>query len=278
MTAGARGLRRFLSNRAAVASAGFLLLVSLMAIFAPLVTTHSYEEQNLAARLASPSWTYWMGTDSLGRDLYSRIVYGARASMSVGIITALVSALFGTVYGAVSGYVGGWIDDVMMRIVDIFYIFPSLLFAILVMVTIGQGLTSIIIALAFVGWVNLARLVRGQVLQAREMLHVEAARAMGAGSARIVARHILPLLWGPVVVALTFQIPQNIMSESFLSFIGLGLQPPISSWGTLASEGWRAMQTYPHLILFPGLALFVSMLSFQFVGDGLRDWLDPKTR
>lgn len=273
-----RGLRRFTRNRAAVLSAFFILLVCAFAALAPFVTSHRFDEQNIDARLLSPTWQYLMGTDSLGRDLYSRIVYGARASMAVGIITALASVLVGTVYGAISGYLGGWVDDVMMRVVDIIYVFPSLLFAILLMVMIGQGLTGIVIALAFVGWVNIARLARGQVLQIKEMLHVEAARALGQSHARIVARHVLPLIWGPVVVALTFQIPTNIMSESFLSFIGLGLQPPVSSWGTLANEGWRGLRSYPHLIVFPSLALFATMLSFQLVGDGLRDWLDPKTR
>ena len=269
-----KGLKRFLRNRrqpwpglSAFVSSWRLRRLSSLATLTKNRTSHSGSCRPVS---------YIMGTDSLGRDLYSRIIYGARVSMSVGIVTALVSAIFGTIYGAISGYLGGWVDNLMMRIVDIFYIFPSLLFAILVMITIGQGISSIVIALAFVSWVNLARLVRGQVLQAREMLHVEAARALGVGRTRIVARHILPLLWGPLIVALTFQIPQNIMSESFLSFIGLGLSPPMSSWGTLANEGWRAMRTYPHLILFPGIVLFITMLSFQFVGDGLRDWLDPR--
>lgn len=275
---GIRALNRLARNKPALLSALFLLFVCLMALAAPFVTTFSYEEQNVEHRLMAPTWQYIMGTDSLGRDLYSRIVYGARASMAVGIVTALVSVLVGTVYGAISGYVGGWIDGLMMRIVDIFYIFPSLLLAILLMVVIGQGLTGIVLALAMVGWVNVARLVRGQVLQVKELQHVEAARALGVSSARIVAKHILPLIWGPVIVALTYQIPSNIMSESFLSFIGLGLQPPFSSWGTLANEGWRGMRSFPHLIIFPGSVLFVTLLAFQFFGDGLRDWLDPKSR
>lgn len=273
-----KGFKRFMKNRAALASSLFLVFVTLMALCAPWVTKRSFEEQNIGAHLQPPSREYIMGTDSLGRDLYSRIIYGARASMAVGIMTALVSVLFGTLYGAISGYAGGWTDEIMMRIVDIFYIFPSLLFAILLMVLVGQGLFGIVLALSFVGWVSIARLTRGQVLQVKEMLHVEAARALGVPDWRILVRHVLPLLWGPVIVALTFQIPTNIMSESFLSFIGLGLQPPSSSWGTLANEGWRGMRSYPHLIFFPGLALFLTMLSFQFMGDGLRDWLDPKSR
>lgn len=271
-----RGVKRFLRNRPAVVSLVFIAIVCTLAALAPYVTRYSFEEQNIDQRLLGPTWQYFMGTDSLGRDLYSRIIYGARASMSVGIVTALVSVIVGAVYGAISGYFGGWIDSLLMRIVDIFYIFPSLLLAILLMVLIGQGLTGIVLALAMVGWVNIARLVRGQVLQVKELQHIEAARALGVSHAKIISRHILPLIWGPVIVALTYQIPSNIMSESFLSFIGLGLQPPHSSWGTLANEGWRGMRSYPHLIIFPGTALFLTLLAFQFFGDGLRDWLDPK--
>jgi oligopeptide transport system permease protein len=273
-----KGYQRFLKNKVAVLSLVFLVVVCFFALFAPFVTKHSYQEQNIESRLLKPTAEYIMGTDSLGRDLFSRVVYGARASMAVGIVTALVSLIVGTAYGAISGYVGGWVDGLMMRVVDIFYIFPSLLFAILLMVLMGHGLTGIVVALAFVGWVNIARLVRGQVLQIKEMQHVEAARALGVGHHMVIARHVLPMVWGPLIVALTYQIPSNIISESFLSFIGLGLQPPVSSWGTLANEGWRGMRSYPHLIIFPGTVLFVTMLSFQFLGDGLRDWLDPKSR
>ncbi|MBI2604605.1 MAG: ABC transporter permease [Deltaproteobacteria bacterium] len=271
-------MRATFRNKTLAISSGFLLLVTLAAVAAPYLTSFSYEEQNIEARLEGPSAKHPMGTDSLGRDLYSRILYGARASMAVGFVTALCAVLIGTVYGAVAGWVGGWVDAFLMRVVDIFYVFPSLLIAILLMVVLGQGITGILIALALVGWVNQARLVRAQVLQVKEHLHVEAARAAGAGGFRIVGRHILPLILGPVMVSLTFQIPTSIMAESFLSFLGLGLQPPYSSWGTLAAEGFRGMRSYPHLIIFPGVALFLTMLAFQFLGDGLRDLLDPTTR
>lgn len=271
-------MRNAPKNKVLAIASGFLLLVTLAAAFAPYLTSYSYEEQNIEARLEGPSAKHPMGTDSLGRDLYSRILYGARASMAVGFVTALFAVLLGTVYGSVAGWVGGWVDALLMRIVDVFYIFPSLLIAILLMVVLGQGIAGILIALALVGWVNQARLVRAQVLQVKKHLHVEAARAAGAGSLRIVARHILPLILGPVMVSLTFQIPTSIMAESFLSFLGLGLQPPYSSWGTLAAEGFRGMRSYPHLIIFPGVALFLTMLAFQFLGDGLRDLLDPRTR
>ncbi len=273
-----KGWKRFRKNRLAVLSLGFLLFISLLAIFAPLVTRYSFETQNMSEILQPPSARHWMGTDSLGRDLYSRIIYGARMSLSVGLLTALFALILGTITGAVAGYAGRWVDTVLMRIVDIFYIFPSLLLAILLMVLMGRGMTGILLALGLTAWVTQARLVRGQVLQAKEFAYVESARALGVRHTSILFRHILPNLWGPIIVSLTFQIPTNIMSESFLSFLGLGLEPPYSSWGTLASEGFRAIRGVPHLIIFPGVILFVTMLAFNYLGDGLRDALDPSSK
>lgn len=264
-------MRRFFRHRLAALSLLFLCGVSAMAVFAPQVTRSSYEEQEISERLQSPSARHWMGTDVLGRDLYSRVVYGARMSLAVGLCTALVSLVLGTLLGALAGYRGGWVDHLLMRVVDLFYIFPSLLLAILLMLLFGRGFLGILLAISMTAWVTQARLVRAQVMQARELAYVEAARAMGTSDSRIVLRHILPNLWGPIIVSLTFQIPSNIMAESFLSFIGLGLQPPYSSWGTLASEGFRAMRSYPHLILYPGGVLFLTMLAFNYLGDGLSD-------
>ncbi|MGZ3696635.1 MAG: ABC transporter permease, partial [Bdellovibrionota bacterium] len=178
--------------------------------------------------------------------------------------------------GGLAGYYGGWVDAVVMRVVDLFYIFPSLLLAILLMLLLGRGVTGIFLAIGITAWVTQARLVRAQILQAREFAYVESARALGVKNTRIILRHILPNLWGPIIVSLTMQIPTNIMAESFLSFIGLGLQPPFSSWGTLANEGFRAMKSFPHLIIYPGGVLFITMLAFNYLGDGLRDALDPK--
>ncbi len=271
------GWRRFSRNHAAVVSLAFLVLIALLAVFAPWVTSFTYEEQDIAARLQGPDWTHWMGTDSLGRDLFSRILYGARMSLAVGICTAAFALILGTAIGAVSGYFGGWADALLMRTVEVFTIFPSLLLATLLMLVFGRGFTGILLAIGITAWMGQARLVRGQVLQAREMPYVEAARALGLRSLPIVFRHILPNLWGPIIVSLTLQIPANIMAESALSFIGLGLQPPFSSWGTLANEGFRAIRTYPHLIVFPGGVLFFTLLAFSYLGDGLRDWLDPKS-
>jgi oligopeptide transport system permease protein len=268
---------RFVRHRIAAASFALIVGISALAGFAPFVTNYSYDEQSIAERLEPPSVRHWMGTDSLGRDLYSRIVYGARMSLAVGLCTAVFALLVGTAIGATAGYFGGWTDRLLMGIVDIFYIFPSLLLAILLTLVFGRGFTGILVAIGMTAWVTQARLVRGQVIQARELAYVEAARAVGVSNAGIIFKHILPNLWGPIIVSLTIQVPTNIMAESFLSFIGLGLQPPYSSWGTLASEGFRAMRSFPHLIVFPGTILFVTMVAFNYLGDGLRDWLDPRS-
>jgi oligopeptide transport system permease protein len=199
-------------------------------------------------------------------------------SLAVGVFTALFALVLGTLSGALAGYFGGWVDQLIMRVADIFYIFPSLLLAILLTLLFGRGFTGVLLAIGLTAWVTQARLVRAQVMQAREMAYVEAARAIGRHDLAIILRHILPNIWGPVIVSLTIQIPSNIMAESFLSFIGLGLQPPYSSWGTLASDGFRAIRSFPHLIVFPGAVLFITLLAFNYLGDGLRDWLDPKSQ
>ena len=223
-----------------------------------------------------------MGTDGLGRDLFTRILYGARVSITVGIGTALIALLIGTVYGLISGYVGGALDRLLMRIVDICYGLPDLLIFILLSLVLGRNIAGILIALGLVTWVRFARITRGQVLQAKEFIYVEGARSIGASHARIVLRHILPNILAPILVTLTFSIPAAILAESTVSFIGLGINDPYSewgtSWGTLAQDGWRAMRTYPHIILFPGLAIFLTILAFNFLGNGLRDILDPKSQ
>lgn len=235
-----------------------------------------------------PNAENWLGTDSLGRDMLSRIIWGAQMSMAVGIFTAIASLILGTIYGAISGWLGGRADGLMMRFIDILYTIPALVLLILVMVLFNslatdmdpkdKALYGTFVALSVVGWVNIARLVRGQVLQAKQLLYVESARAIGVPSWQILFKHILPNILGPIIVTLTFQIPANVMFESFLSFIGLGIQPPYSSWGTLASDGWRSLRTYPHIIISPGIALFLTMLAFNLLGDGLRDAFDPKMR
>ncbi len=279
---------RLLKNKSAVASGIVILLVCLVGLFAPILAPYPFDEQFLDRVLASPSGQHWLGTDSLGRDMLSRLIYGARISMSVGIVTAVISLIIGTTYGAFSGWFGGWVDALMMRSVDILDSIPSIVLLILVKLVfdaydiIGnpelKAMTGMLLALSFTSWVSLARVVRGQVLQVKQMSYVEAARSMGASGIRQVSQHILPNIMGPVIVLLTFQIPSNILYESFLSFLGLGLQPPFSSWGVLANDGWRSLSSYPHLMISPGVAIFVAMLAFNLLGDGLRDAFDPQMR
>ena len=275
-------------NKVAMVSGILILFVCAVAVLAPWISPYAFDEQYLDRVLESPTGQHWLGTDSLGRDMLSRLIYGARISMAVGVITAFVSLIIGTAYGAVAGWFGGWTDTVLMRVVDILDSIPSIVLLILVKLVFEamdiipnpelKALTGMLLALSLVSWVSLARVVRGQVLQVKQMAYVEAARSMGASQLRMVSQHILPNILGPVIVLLTFQIPSNILAESFLSFLGLGLQPPYSSWGVLANDGWRSMSSYPHLMITPGVAIFVAMLAFNLLGDGLRDAFDPQMR
>jgi oligopeptide transport system permease protein len=232
--------------------------------------------------LQTPSASHWMGTDGLGRDLLTRVLYGARVSLAVGLGTALISLLLGTSYGLIAGFKGGNWDHLMMRIVDIFYGLPDMLIFILLSLVFGRNIGGLLVALGLVSWVRFARIARGQVLQTKELLFVESARALGASRGRILLRHIMPNIVGPVIVTLTFSIPSAILAESTLSFIGIGINDPYSSWGTswgtLAQDGYRAMRSYPHMIAFPAAAIFLTILSFNTLGNGLRDLLDPKQK
>lgn len=259
-------------------SAALLISMCVLAVFAPWISPYSFDVQDTSQILQSPSLNHWMGTDTLGRDLFSRLLYGARVSLFIGIMTTLIALVFGTLYGAVSAYAGGRVDSFMMRVVDVVFALPDLLLIILIMVVLGKGVLSIFIALTMVSWVTVARLVRGEVLKVKEYAYVTASRALGAGPVRILWREILPNLYGVLLVTLSFRIPAAILSESTLSFIGLGIAPPASSWGSLANEGWKAIKFYPHLILYPSLAIFFTILAFNFLGDGLRDYLDPRRR
>ncbi len=270
-----RPWKRFMEDRAAVASAGTIFFLLGVALFGNLFAPYPYDLQNTAESLSAPGRAHWMGTDELGRDLFSRLIYGTRISMAVSLLTALSALVLGTCYGALSGYIGGRVDNFLMRGVDVIYALPDLLLIILITVIIGRGVTGVFLALSLVGWVTVARLIRGEVLRLKELSYIEAARAVGGSHFRILFRHILPNTLGVLIVTLTFRIPSAILAESTLSFIGLGLTPPAASWGTLANEGWKALKFYPHLIIFPSLAIFVTMLAFNFVGDGLRDALDP---
>ena len=259
-------------------SAWYLFGIALCALLAPWISPFEYDAQDTAQTLLGPSFSHWMGTDTLGRDLFSRLLYGARVSLFIGVVTTAIALVIGTAYGAVSAYAGGRTDHWMMRFVDVVFSLPDLLLIILIMVVMGKGVLSIFIALTMVSWVTVARLVRGEVLKIKEYQYVTAARALGAGPTRILWKEILPNLHGILLVTLSFRIPSAILSESTLSFIGLGIAPPASSWGTLANEGWQALRFYPHLILFPSLAIFMTILAFNFLGDGLRDHYDPRKR
>ena len=262
--------------------AGFLLIIVLAAICAPWFSSYAVgglEEKRL---LEPPSSAHWMGTDGLGRDLLTRVLYGARVSITVGLGTALIALIIGTTYGLIAGFKGGNWDHAMMRIVDLFYGLPDMLIFILLSLLFGRNIGGLLVALGLVSWVRFARIARGQVLQAREFLFVESAYALGASRRRIVVRHILPNIIGPIIVTLTFSIPSAILAESTLSFIGIGINDPYSawgtSWGTLVQDGYRAMRSYPHVIALPAAAIFLTILSLNILGNGLRDILDPKQR
>lgn len=268
----------FTRDKVTFISALAVLAVAAGALAAPWIAPFAYDAQDTAATLQGPSGIHWLGTDRLGRDLYSRILYGARVSMTIGIATALTAVLIGTLYGAVSGYVGGRTDNLMMRLVDVIYPLPDLLLIILITILTGRGVLGIFLALSLVGWVTAARIVRGEVIRLRTYPFVEAAVSSGASHGRILFRHILPNTLAVLIVTTTFRIPASILAESTLSFVGLGIAPPAASWGSLANEGWAAMKFYPHLILFPSLAIFITTLAFNFLGDSLRDALDPEHR
>ena len=278
---------RFKKNKLSLVCSFFILFICLISLFPELFSPYSFEEQFEGKELMRPERDHLLGTDNLGRDLFSRLIYGGRISMAVGVLTALISLLLGVFYGAISGWFGGRVDACMMRFIDILYSIPSLVLLILVKVIFDsmtfithpelKALMGILVALSLVGWVTLARVVRGQVLQEKEKLYVEAARSLGNSGWKITFYHILPNILGPIVVLLTLQIPSNILFESFLSFLGLGLQPPYSSWGVLAEEGWKSLRTYPHLMLAPGVAIFCTMMAFNLIGDGLRDAFDPRS-
>lgn len=270
--------RRLKENKLAMAGLAVIVFIALMAAVGPLFSPYSYSDQVLAEANQPPSAQHWFGTDNLGRDLFTRVLYGARISLSIGIVASLINLTIGVVYGGISGYFGGRVDSVMMRLVDILYGIPLLLFVILLMVVLKPGLTNIFIALGLVYWLGMARIVRGQVLAIKEQEYVLAARLVGASPRRIILRHLVPNSMGPIIVTLTLSIPEAIFTEAFLSFIGLGVSAPMASWGVLASESLAGLRSYPFQLLYPALAISVTMLAFNFLGDGLRDALDPRMR
>jgi ABC-type dipeptide/oligopeptide/nickel transport system permease subunit len=270
--------RRLLRNRLAVAGGGVVILLCLIAIFADVLAPYPYTKTNFGRLNEAPTRDYPLGTDQLGRDLLSRMIHGARISMIVGLGAQIVVVLIGVPIGALSGFMGGRVDLVLTRFVDVMYAFPRLLFVILVMSMLGAGLTNIFIAIGLTGWVNIARQTRAQVLAIKEKEFVDGARALGAGAGRLLRRHILPNALTPIVVTITFGIPEAIFTEAALSFIGVGINPPTPSWGQMVGEGQQYLRSYWHLCVFPSIAIAITMLSFTFFGDGVRDALDPKMK
>jgi peptide/nickel transport system permease protein len=253
-------------------------LALVAALIGPAVTPYDPAAQELALRLASPSLAHPFGLDELGRDILARVLAGARISFLVGITVVMISAAVGTMLGSLAGYFGGRVDDVISRVVDTLLAFPGLLLAIALVAVLGPSLTNVVLALSLIGWVGYARLVRGQVLRAREFEFVQAARALGATTRRILARHVIPTALPAVTVQATLGMGGAILAEAALSFLGLGVQPPTPSWGTMLNGGRTHLLDAPHLTIFPGLAIALLVLGFNFLGDGLRDALDPMTR
>lgn len=270
--------RRLKKNPVAMLSLLLIFIFALMAFVGPFMTPYTYFGNDLVNGDKGPSLQHWFGTDGLGRDLWERVWAGAKVSLFIGVITALINGVVGTLIGGTSGFFGGKLDMFIMRVIDILIALPYLIFTLLIMLYLGSGLVPIIIALAVTGWLGLARLVRGQVLSLKEQEFVLAARTLGASSSRLILKHLIPNTLGVIIVSLTFAIPTAIFSEAFLSFIGLGIQAPQTSWGQLANLGISAMQSYPYQLIIPSIFISLTMLSLQLLGDGLRDALDPRLR
>lgn len=269
-------LARLRKNKMAMTGLTLLLVIILISLLTPWIAPYSYEDQNLELGASPPSSTHWLGTDSLGRDQLTRVMHGSRISLMVGFIATTVALTIGVLWGAIAGFVGGRVDAVMMRIVDALYALPFTIFIILLTVIFGSSMLLLFLAIGAVEWLTMARIVRGQVLTIKRQEFVEAAVSMGLSPWRIISRHLIPNVLGPVIVYTTLTIPSVILLESFLSFLGLGIQPPASSWGSLISGGVETMEEYPWLLIFPGLVLTVTLFSLNFLGDGLRDALDPR--
>jgi oligopeptide transport system permease protein len=270
------GWVRLKKNKLAITSLFVLGFLCITAVLTPIIAPYGYEEQNLLLGAVPPSSDHWLGTDVFGRDMLTRIMYGSRISLAVGFIASGVALCIGVLWGSLAGYSGGRIDAFMMRVVDILYALPFMIFIILLMVIFGRNLLLLFLAIGAVEWLTMARIVRGQVLTIKQQDFIEAATSLGLSHWTIVRRHIIPNALSPVIVYTTLTIPSVMLLEAFLSFLGLGIQPPQSSWGLLISYGVETMEEYPWLIFFPGLFLSITLFSLNFLGDGLRDALDPR--
>lgn len=269
---------RFKKNKLAMFGLVLLALLIIMAIIGPHLTPYDYKVNDLTNKNQPPSAEHWFGTDDLGRDMFTRTWQGARISIFIGVAAALIDLFIGVLWGGIAGYRGKRTDEAMMRFADILSAVPYLLLVILLMVVLGQGLGTMIIAMTITGWINMSRIVRGQVLSLKNQEYVLAAKTLGANTARIMGRHLIPNAMGPILVTMTLTIPSAIFTEAYLSFLGLGLTPPIASWGTMANDGLPALRYYPWRLFFPATFICLTIFAFNVVGDGLRDALDPRMR
>lgn len=276
-TLGQATLARLRRNPAAMISLAILAILVSASVLAPWISPYAYDEQDLFLGASPPSLGHWLGTDTLGRDLLTRLLYGGRVSMSVGIIATTVALIIGVSYGAIAGYCSGRIDAIMMRLVDIGYALPFMIFVVLLMVVFGRNIFLLFLAIGAVEWLTMARIVRSQVMAIKQLPYIDAAICAGASQTAVVFKHILPNAMGPIVVYTTLTIPSVMLFEAFLSFLGLGIQPPQSSWGVLIAHGVESMEEYPWLLIFPGLTLSITLFSLNFIGDGLRDAIDVRT-
>jgi oligopeptide transport system permease protein len=268
--------RRLTRNRLAMGGLVIICLLLLVAAFADVLSPYDPARLFPGQSYAPPSAAHWLGTDDVGRDVLSRLIHGARVSLAVGVFAQIIILVIGLTVGGIAGYFGSRVDNYLMRFTDVFYAFPDLLFVIIITAALGASFVNILIAIGLVNWTDLARLVRGQLMTLREREFVSAARSLGAPSSRIILQHLLPNAAGPIIVRVTYGVPQAIFTEAVLSFIGLGVRPPMASWGTMIERGNQAIFSAPHMVLFPAIAIALTMLAFNFLGDGLRDALDPQ--
>ena len=270
--------RRLFRDPLAVFGLIVIVLVLGLAVFGPMVSPYEYDAQDFMVSNEPPSWSHWFGTDMFGRDIFVRVLYGARISLAVGILASVIILFIGVIYGGISGFTGGRTDNFMMSVVDVIYSVPTMIYVILLMVVVGPGLKSIFITLGISYWAGMARIVRAEVMRLKNEEFVLAARVLGASANRILLRHLIPNAMGPILVTLTFSIPSAIFTESFLSFVGLGVSAPMASWGVLCSDSVGALPICPWQLFFPAGAISITILAFNFLGDGLRDALDPRLR
>lgn len=270
--------RRFRKNKLALFGVVVIILLAIMAFIGEPISGHTYDKTNLMNANKSPSADHWFGTDNLGRDVFARTWYGAKISLFIGLMASLIDLIIGVIWGAVAGFFGGKVDEYLMRIADILYGVPYLLVVILLMVIMPKGLWTMIIAMTITGWISMARIVRGQVMQLRSEEYVLASSSLGASNSRLLFRHLIPNSLGPILVTLTLTIPTAIFTEAFLSYLGLGVPAPQASWGTMSNDALSAFQYYPYQLFFPAFFICLTILAFNVIGDGLRDAVDPKER